>query len=442
MNCITHFHQINATQHAFEQQLAQQMLVSEKKRVTILTIVLSFLALYFFTMAVGFPNFFPPAFFQPIYGLPFWIWFEFMLAGAAVYEYILLLYINHIIKTKKPFITSFRYFNAFEETSLPTIAIFLLSYVINPIYALVSPSSFIYFIFIVLSSLRLDFKLCLFTGTVAALEYLLLALFFISSINEEQVTELTVITHHVMKAIFFFATGLITGLITLELKKQMLHSFQSIQERNEIANIFGQHVSQVVVEKLLHQEKELSTEMREVCVMFLDIRDFTTFSENHLPEKTVDFLNQLFEPMIDIVNGHQGIINKFLGDGFLAVFGAPLSEGNDSQNAVNAAQEIVEKVKQKMAQGEIPPIRIGIGLHTGHAVTGNVGSSQRKEYTVIGDVVNLASRIEQLNKTFNSQLLISNTVWEAIGKNIDTAIEKGPVYVKGRTQAVQIYQIL
>ena len=255
-------------------------------------------------------------------------------------------------------------------------------------------------------------------------------------------TELTVITHHVMKAIFLFATGLITGLITLELKKQMLNSFESIQERNEMANIFGQHVSPVVVEKLLHQEKELSTEMREVCVMFLDIRNFTTFSENHLPEKTVDFLNQLFEPMIDIVNGHQGIINKFLGDGFLAVFGAPFSEGHDSQNAVNAAQEIVEKVKQKIAQGDIPPIRIGIGLHTGHVVTGNVGSSQRKEYTVIGDVVNLASRIEQLNKTFGSQLLISSTVWEAIGKNIDTAIEKGPVYVKGRTQAVQIYQIL
>ncbi|EDN68087.1 adenylyl cyclase class-3/4/guanylyl cyclase [Beggiatoa sp. PS] len=442
MNCITHFHQIKATQHAFEQQLAQQMLVSEKKRITILTIVLSLIALYFFTMACCFSAFFPPAFFQPIYGLPFWIWFELMLVGAAIYEYCLLLYLNHIITAKKQFITLFRYFNVFEETSLPTIAIFLLSQVINPIYALVSPSSFIYFIFIVLSSLRLDFKLCLFTGTVAALEYLSLALFFISSINEVQITELTVITHHVMKAILLFSAGLITGLITLELKKRMLHSFESIQERNDIANIFGQHVSPAVVEKLLHQEKELSTEMREVCVMFLDIRDFTAFSETHSPEKTVDFLNRLFEPMIDIVNRHQGIINKFLGDGFMAIFGAPFSEGSDSQNAVNAAREIVENVKQKITQGDIPPIRIGIGLHTGNAVTGNVGSSQRKEYTVIGDVVNLASRIEQLNKTYGSQLLISGAVWKAIGKSIDTAIDKGPVYVKGRTEAVQIYQIL
>ncbi len=433
---------VNTTQDAFEQELARQILISEKKRVTILAIILSFMAFYFLTMICCFPSAFPEQFLKKIYGLPFWIWFTLLLATTAAYEWFLLIIIDYVIKTGKQISAFLRYFNVFEETSLPTVAIFMLAQVLDPILALVSPSSFIYFIFIILAALRLNFKLCLFTGTVAAIEYLSLALFYISQVNESaKTTILTLLPHHIVKAVILFVTGLVTGLVTLQLKKQIIQSFHYIQERNDIANIFGQHVSPPVVDKLLHQPTEICTETRHVCVMFLDIRDFTTFSENNRPEEVVNFLNTLFEPMIDIVNLHNGVINKFLGDGFMAIFGAPISDGKDSQNAVNAAQEIIKTVKQKIANGEIAPIRIGIGLHTGNAVTGTVGSIQRKEYTVIGDVVNLASRIEQLNKPLGSQLLISAAVWETIGKNIDTVIDKGLVPVKGRKEPVQIYQI-
>jgi len=125
----------------------------------------------------------------------------------------------------------------------------------------------------------------------------------------------------------------------------------------------------------------------------------------------------------------------------MAIFGAPLSDGKDSQNAVNAAQDIIKTLKQQIEGGTIPPTTVGIGLHTGKAVTGTVGSTQRKEYTVIGDVVNLASRIEQLNKQLDSQLLISAAVWEAIDQNIETIVDKGLVPIKGRKEPVQIYQI-
>jgi adenylate cyclase len=433
---------VNATQDAFEQELARQILISEKKRVTILAIILSFMAFYFLTMICCFPSGFPDQFLQKIYGLPFWIWFTLLLATTAAYEWVLRIIIDYVIKTGKQISAFLRYFNVFEETSLPTVAIFLLAQVIDPILALVSPSSFIYFIFIILAALRLDFKLCLFTGTVAAVEYFSLAWFYISQLNESAKTAvLTFLPAYTIKAVILFLAGLVTGLVTLQLKKQIIQSFHYIQERNDIANIFGQHVSPAVVDKLLHQPTEICTETRHVCVMFLDIRDFTTFSENNRPEEVVKFLNTLFEPMIDIVNHHNGVINKFLGDGFMAIFGAPISNGKDSQNAVNAAQDIIKTVKQKIANGEIVPIRIGIGLHTGKAVTGTVGSIQRKEYTVIGDVVNLASRIEQLNKPLGSQLLISAAVWEAIGKNIGTVIDKGLVPVKGRKEPVQVYQI-
>ncbi len=433
---------IHAAQDVFEQQLAQQIRLSEKKRITLVAIIISFLTLHFFMMACCFTGTLPKEFELDLYGLPFWIGFNILLAAFAAYEWMLLVFFNDVIKKDKQLSVFLRYFNAFAETSLPTIAIILLAQVIDPIFALVSPPSFIYFIFIILAVLRLDLKLCLFTGTIAALEYISLAGFYISTMDDSAKTVLALMPHHVIKTLILFVTGLITGLVTLELKRQMTHSFRSIEERNNIANIFGQHVSPAVVDKLLHQHPtEMNTEMRHVCVMFLDIRDFTTFSENNPPEKVVNFLNTLFEPMIDIINQQNGVINKFLGDGFMAIFGAPISDGKDSQNAVNAAQEIIETVKQKIAKAEIPPIRIGIGLHTGKVVTGNVGSAQRKEYTVIGDVVNLASRIEQLNKQFDSQLLISAAVWEAIGQNIDTIIDQGLIPVKGRKEPVQIYQI-
>jgi adenylate cyclase len=217
---------------------------------------------------------------------------------------------------------------------------------------------------------------------------------------------------------------------------------RSLEDKNQIIRVFGQHVSPVVVNRILDQKKDLVSEIRYVCIMFLDIRGFTKFSESKKPEEVVYYLNSLFSFMIDIVNHNHGIINKFLGDGFMAVFGAPLSNGNDCQDAVTAALEIIERIEREIADGNIPPTRIGIGLHSGNAVTGTVGSILRQEYTVIGDVVNLACRIEQLNKQFTSQVLISEAVWDAVGRNIKNVSEIGKVQVKGRQTPVQIYQLV
>jgi Adenylate and Guanylate cyclase catalytic domain/AcrB/AcrD/AcrF family len=153
------------------------------------------------------------------------------------------------------------------------------------------------------------------------------------------------------------------------------------------------------------------------------------------------FVLDLKLDMIEIVNRHHGVINKFLGDGFMAVFGAPLSEGSDCVNAVAAAMEILGRVEEEVARGNVLPTTVGIGLHAGEAVTGSIGSSLRKEYAVIGDVVNLASRIEQLNKKFGSRLLISDDVWQTLGEVFPKAIAIGDVYVKGRERAIQIYQV-
>jgi adenylate cyclase len=175
--------------------------------------------------------------------------------------------------------------------------------------------------------------------------------------------------------------------------------------------------------------------------MFLDIRNFTSFAEKRSPEEVVRYLESLFEFMIEIVNRHHGVINKFLGDGFMAVFGAPLSEGGDCLNGVAAAREILTRVEEEVASGKVLPTTVGIGLHAGEAVTGSIGSSLRKEYTVIGDVVNLASRIEKLNKQFQSRLLISENVWQSLENNPAEAIPMGNVRVQGREEGIGIYQL-
>jgi adenylate cyclase len=350
--------------------------------------------------------------------------------------------LDRLIKKRQRPYARLKYMSAFVETSIPTAGMIVGSMFLGPIYTLFTPAAFIYPLFISLSALRLDVRLCIFTGTVAGLEYTLLALYFIqtsSGVGVEPI--LSGIPHHLFKGFLLFLTGVVTGLVTRQIRKRILNSFSVVQERNRISQTFGEYVSPEVMGKLLDLKPDLRSESKNVCVMFLDIRNFTGFAEKRSPEEVVQYLESLFEFMIEIINRHHGIINKFLGDGFMAVFGAPLSDGKDCQNAVEAAQEILERLRQEVEAGTILPTTVGIGLHAGEAVTGSIGSALRREYTVIGDVVNLAARIEKLNKEFDSQLLISEMVWQAINEDRKKAMPMGQVQVRGREQAIQVYQV-
>jgi adenylate cyclase len=146
--------------------------------------------------------------------------------------------------------------------------------------------------------------------------------------------------------------------------------------------------------------------------------------------------------MIESVNRHHGIVNKFLGDGFMAVFGAPISNENDCKNAVRAAREILSRLEEMCASGRLPPTQVGMGLHAGSVVTGSIGSAERKEYTIIGDVVNVASRIEGKNRELRAQILISRSVFDALDEAEQrAAICRGPVVLKGRQKAIELYQL-
>jgi adenylate cyclase len=430
----------SSSAHAFEREFALEVLSSDKLRVTILIGVITSAILVVLILAAFSTDQFTRAFHGDLKGFLT----NLLVVGGSALLFLLIerALITRMINEQKGVSEFFQYLSAFIETSLPTAGMIVGSIFLGPIYTLFTPSAFIYPIFIVLSALRLNFKLCVFTGMVAGLEYIVLAMVLINRTSTAGIEPILFGSfHHFFKGFLLFATGVVTGLVTREIRKRILKSFEMVEERNRISRTFGEYVSPEVMQKLLTLKPDLMSEKRTVCVMFLDIRDFTSFAEKRTPEEVVAYLESLFGFMIEIVNRHHGVINKFLGDGFMAVFGAPVSHGSDCVDAVTAAKEILSRIQAEVTQGNVLPTTVGIGLHAGEAVTGSIGSSLRKEYTVIGDVVNLAARIEKLNKDFGSQLLVSEMVWQTLGDYDITGVPMGQVQVRGREKAIQLYQV-
>ena len=249
---------------------------------------------------------------------------------------------------------------------------------------------------------------------------------------------------------------LISALVTLffYISKQREHKKLTIAYRDldktknklvgaekKIVKLLNQQLSGDVVKQLLTGNTDKPGERLFVCIMFLDIRDFTPMVEKLSPEEIIAYQNNVFGFMIDIVQKHKGNLNQLLGDGFLAVFGAPESHGNDCQNAFDAAKEILSEIKERNEARVIPKTKIGIGLHAGYVVTGNVGNEARKQYSVTGNPVIIASRVEQLNKTYKSQLIITEEVYNKLEKPIQLTQPFLEVEVKGRTNPVKILKM-
>jgi adenylate cyclase len=263
----------------------------------------------------------------------------------------------------------------------------------------------------------------------------------VTSADVQIVGMLTSPQQYVIKCLLLIVSGSIAGFVANQLRRQLTRAIATVEERDRAISIFGQHVSTEVAELLLRQPLDLTPQEGDVCVMFLDIRDFSRLANDRTPSEVMAYLNILFGFMIPAINEHHGIINKFLGDGFMAVFGAPIQDDKQCLHAVNAATEILRHVQQLNAEGRIPATRLGIGLHIGPVITGNVGGSERKEYTIIGDAVNLASRIEQATKQLGAQLLVSQAVVRLIGGARYTAEDMGLIELKGHAQPVQLFKL-
>lgn len=326
-----------------------------------------------------------------------------------------------------------RYLSAFIEISTPTVALALHIDNMGSVQALGFVVPLSYFIFIILSTLRLDFWLSTFTGFVAAAELFAVAMLYHPDAPPD-------VDYHLIRSMIVFICGILAGAVGVQLRRQFARSIAAVTARDRVTNLFGQHVSPQVVERLLAEGTSTQSDTRHVAVMFVDFRSFTAGARSRSPQEVVDRLDGVFAVLVEILDRHGGIVNKFLGDGFLALFGAPLETPDAAQHAVAAAREMLVAMTRNN-EASAWPLRIGIGLHFGEVVAGNIGSSRRKEYTVIGDTVNLAARIEALNKDFNSQFLVSDVVRHAVGPACDDAVSLGAVDIRGYDRPLAIWRL-
>jgi len=216
------------------------------------------------------------------------------------------------------------------------------------------------------------------------------------------------------------------------------------KREQKIRNIFQKYVPNDVIEQFFQNpESMLQGENRVLSVLFSDIRSFTTISENMAPADLVNSLNRYFNVMVDIIMGKGGIVDKYIGDAIMAFFGAPVKHENDALQSVVAGLEMMEALEafnQSQTAIGAPPFKIGVGINYGEVTVGNIGTEKKMDYTVIGDMVNLASRLEGLTKQYHQGLIISENLYEEV-KNKDGISYRllDSVAVKGKTRGVRIY---
>lgn len=221
------------------------------------------------------------------------------------------------------------------------------------------------------------------------------------------------------------------------------------KEKRKIKNILGQYVSPAMLADVLEKHKEdyfrAEVGTKEVLTIFFsDIRDFTSISEKYDVEKVVELLNDYLSRMVNIIFGNSGTLDKFIGDAIVAFWGAPVKISDHPYKAIVSALQMEKALKDLNREGTVkgmPELKIGIGIHTGEVILGNIGSEKKLDYTVIGDSVNLASRLEGLTKTYHSTIVITQDTYAYIKDKVHCRL-LDYVKVKGKDQPIKIYSVL
>jgi len=241
-------------------------------------------------------------------------------------------------------------------------------------------------------------------------------------------------------AAYLLLAGLLASIVARVGRGAARRVVARVLEQERLRGVLDLYLSPEAAERVLASPPTLAGERREVTVLFADIRGCTRLSSSAPPEQVVALLNAYFSRVCEVIERHGGMVNKFMGDGLLAVFGAPETLPDHATCAARAGLEMVRAAGQV-----VPPdggaLRIGVGIHTGPLVLGSIGAARRRDYTVIGDTVNVASRIEGLTKEVGAPVLVSEAARAAAGGLLQTQ-DAGTLPVKGRDEPVRLHRLL
>jgi len=227
------------------------------------------------------------------------------------------------------------------------------------------------------------------------------------------------------------------------LRARVNASLEKKRLRDQQRELIRRFATAEVAEDLESSGFALGGKYVDATVMFSDIRSFTTIAESQPPSDTIDLLNSYYALMFDAIAGYGGVVNQMVGDGLMAIFGAPLPLENRRERAVRAAVEMIEMIQlfnqERASLGKVQ-IRIGIGIASGQVIAGYTGTVHRATYTCVGDAVNVAARLEAHTKVLDDPILIDEATCQGLGGAIHI-VPSGPVHVKGRSQPVQVYSV-
>ena len=218
---------------------------------------------------------------------------------------------------------------------------------------------------------------------------------------------------------------------------------KGLEERDKVKATFSKFHSKEIAEKLMSGEVKLGGERKVATIFFSDVRGFTSMSESMQPEQVVEMLNEYMTRMVEIVQRNKGVVDKYVGDAIMALWGIPITGEDDTYNALKACIEMREELQKlnelRISRGQ-NALRIGMGLNRGQVIAGNIGSEAKMEYTVIGDAVNTASRMESMTKEYGTDLLIPKTIFDEVkGRFIFEQAESAKV--KGKTDAIEVFKV-
>lgn len=335
--------------------------------------------------------------------------------------------------------------NAIVEPGIITLWLLIEAFLFRPGAMFESPMSYGYPLVILLSALHLSWLYCLLVGCLAAGQYLILIAWY--SMTYSGQLEQTISSYlplHGMRAVCFLLVGAAAAFIAHEIRKSISQTLLHVKERDFVVSIFGRYLSDDVVDDILRSPEglRLGGRRRTITVMMTDLRGFTSLSENLPPESVIAMLNHCLARMTDVIVKYQGTIDEFIGDAILAIFGAPFSNDNDAERAVACAIEMqlaMEQVNQwNQAQG-YPRLEMGIGIHTGPAVVGNIGSEKRSKYGIVGSTVNLTSRIESY--TVGGQILLSGATASLLSDQLEIDMRR-EILPKGYSDPIEICSVV